>query len=48
MFRTHRRVKINKYESIEIFDCDYTSDVGVKYKSKEVKKENNSVENRML
>jgi len=44
-----KRIDINKYGSIEIFDCDYDSHIGIQYKSKEQKEENNgSIENRML
>lgn len=42
------RIDINKYEAIEIFDCYYDSDIGIRYKSKEEKKEEKrSIEDRM-
>ncbi len=44
-----KRIDINNYEAIDIFDCDYNRNIGIQYKSKEQKKEeNSSIEDRML
>ncbi|NLY76937.1 MAG: CRISPR-associated helicase Cas3' [Tissierellia bacterium] len=47
--RLLKRIDINNYEAIDIFDCDYNRNIGIQYKSKEQKKEeNSSIEDRML
>lgn len=44
-----KRIDINKYEVIEIFDCKYNSEVGIEYKTDDEKGEEHiSAEERML
>ncbi|MBS4534394.1 CRISPR-associated helicase Cas3' [Clostridium sp. D2Q-14] len=45
-----KRININKYEFIEIFECEYKEEVGIRYKSKEERNESKSTnaEDRMF